>query len=66
MVGGYHLFIQNETFCNCFKWDWKRLELTGRNGEDDLTNIQYKPIWNCHNEFPLYNEYKSNKNCKKK
>jgi hypothetical protein len=26
-------------------------------GGDDLTNVQCKPIWNCHNEFPLYNEY---------
>jgi hypothetical protein len=23
----------------------------------DLTNVQYKPIWNCHNESHLYNEY---------
>jgi hypothetical protein len=23
-----------------------------RDGEDDLTNIQYRPIWNCHNESP--------------
>jgi hypothetical protein len=23
----------------------------------DLTNVQYKPIWNCHSESPLYNEY---------
>jgi hypothetical protein len=25
--------------------------------EGDLTNVQYKPIQNCHNESPLYNEY---------
>jgi hypothetical protein len=29
----------------------------GRDSECDLTNVQYKPIWNCHNESPLYNEY---------
>jgi hypothetical protein len=26
-------------------------------GRGDLTNIQCKAIWNCHNESPLYNEY---------
>jgi hypothetical protein len=26
-------------------------------GRGNLTNVQYKPIWNCHNESPLYNEY---------
>jgi hypothetical protein len=28
-----------------------------RDRGDDLTNVQYKPIWNCHNEFPPYNDY---------
>jgi hypothetical protein len=23
----------------------------------DLTNVQYKPIWNCHNESSLCKEY---------
>jgi hypothetical protein len=23
----------------------------------DLNNVQYKPIWNCHNESSLYKEY---------
>jgi hypothetical protein len=23
----------------------------------DITNVQWKPIQNCHNESPLYNEY---------
>jgi hypothetical protein len=32
-------------------------ELKGRDGGGDLTNVQYKPVWNGHNEFPLYNEY---------
>jgi hypothetical protein len=26
-------------------------------GQGDLTNIQWKPIPNCHNESQLYNEY---------
>jgi hypothetical protein len=29
----------------------------GEGGGSDLTNVQYKPIWNCHNESTLYNEY---------
>jgi hypothetical protein len=28
----------------------------GADGGDNLTNVQCKPIWNCHNESPLYNE----------
>jgi hypothetical protein len=31
-------------------------EVGGRDDVGDLTNIQYKPIWYCHSEFPLYNE----------
>jgi hypothetical protein len=23
----------------------------------DVTNVQYKLIWNCHYESPLYNKY---------
>jgi hypothetical protein len=30
--------------------------LRGRDNGGDLTNVQYKPIWNCDNESPLYNE----------
>jgi hypothetical protein len=26
-------------------------------GGSDLTKVQYKPIWSCHSESPLYNEY---------
>jgi hypothetical protein len=28
-----------------------------RGDRDNLTNIQYMPIRNCHNESPLYNKY---------
>jgi hypothetical protein len=28
----------------------------GRDSRSDLTNVQYKPIWNYHNESPLYNK----------
>jgi hypothetical protein len=31
--------------------------LKGQEGRDDLTNVQYKPIWNFHNESSLYNKY---------
>jgi hypothetical protein len=31
--------------------------LTGTDSADDLTSLQYKPIWNCHSESHLYNEY---------
>jgi hypothetical protein len=30
--------------------------LRGREGGGDLTNVQCKPNWNCHNESPLYDE----------
>jgi hypothetical protein len=29
----------------------------GRDGGGNLINVKYKPLWNCHNEFPLYNKY---------
>jgi hypothetical protein len=29
----------------------------GGDSEGNLINVQYKPIWNCHNELPRYNEY---------
>jgi hypothetical protein len=29
----------------------------GEGGGGDLTNVQCKPLHNCHNESPLYNEY---------
>jgi hypothetical protein len=35
-------------------------------GGGDLTNVQCKAIQNCHNKFPLYNEYMLIKIKKKK
>jgi hypothetical protein len=32
-------------------------ESKGRDGRDNLTNVQYKPIWNCHNESLPYIKY---------
>jgi hypothetical protein len=40
---------------NCIKGGRRRLR--GRDSGGHLTNMQYKPIWNCHNESPLYNKY---------
>jgi hypothetical protein len=31
--------------------DWGQ-EMMGQ-----VTNVQYKSIWNCHYEFPPYNDY---------
>jgi hypothetical protein len=31
--------------------------LTGRGDGGDVTNVQHKSTWNCHNEIPLYHEY---------
>jgi hypothetical protein len=30
---------------------------TGRDGGGEPTNVQYKPIWNCHSESPLYSKH---------
>jgi hypothetical protein len=52
----YTYMKQNkETSCNCFKWSWEGVG--GRDDGGDLTNVQCKPNWNCHNESPLFNEY---------
>jgi hypothetical protein len=34
-----------------------QLLYVGKDGGGDLTNAQYKPIWNWHYESSLYNEY---------
>jgi hypothetical protein len=54
MVNGLHIPILNRTI--------KPLAIVlsgggrvsrGRDGRGDLTNVQYKPIWNCHSETPV-------------
>jgi hypothetical protein len=40
--------------------------LRGRDGRGDLTNVQYKPIWNSQNKTPLHNDYILIKNFFKK
>jgi hypothetical protein len=58
MVDGFHILIWNRIK--------KPLENAlsgagrGYNGRDsggNLTNVQCKTLWNCHNECPLQNEY---------
>jgi hypothetical protein len=44
--------IEQKTSCNCSKWGGEKERWWG-----ELNNVQYKPIWNCHNESPLYNRY---------
>jgi hypothetical protein len=44
----------NETSCNCFKWAGG---VEGGDGGGNLTDVQGKAIWNCHNESLLYNEH---------
>jgi hypothetical protein len=29
-----------------------RRDRAQRDGEHDLANVQYKPVWNCHSESP--------------
>jgi hypothetical protein len=51
----YYMKQNKETSCNCFEWGGEGVK--GERPWGDLTNVPYKPIWNCHNESPLYNEY---------
>jgi hypothetical protein len=58
MVNGLHILIRNKTkkpLAIALSGVGRRLR--GRDSGGDRTNVQYKPIWNCHNESPLYNEY---------
>jgi hypothetical protein len=49
MVDGFHILIWNTTKKSLAI----ALSELGRGQGGDLTNVLYKPIWNCHNEFPL-------------
>jgi hypothetical protein len=46
---------------NSQKSEGGRRGLRGRNGGSDLTNVQHKPIWNCHNESPPVQQIHLNK-----
>jgi hypothetical protein len=47
----------DETTCNCFKWNGRVCGRQGEDGRGNLTKVHYKATQNCHNEFPLYNKY---------
>jgi hypothetical protein len=49
----------DETSCNCFKWDGEGFVCVGgvEDGGGNLTNVQYEAVWSCHNESPLISEY---------
>jgi hypothetical protein len=46
-----------ETSWNSFALSGAGRGLMDRDNGGDVTNIQYKPNWNCHYESPLYDEY---------
>jgi hypothetical protein len=58
MVDGFHILIQNRTkkplaiVLSGAGRELRGRELRGLNSGGDLTNVQYKPVWNCHNESP--------------
>jgi hypothetical protein len=45
-----YMKYNKETSCDCFKWGEEEIEET--NDGDYVTNVQYKPNWNCHYESP--------------
>jgi hypothetical protein len=58
MIDGLHIFIENRTKKPlAIVLSGTGRGLRGRHSESNLTSVQYKPIWNCHNDSPLYNEY---------
>jgi hypothetical protein len=61
MVGGLHSLYFYETeqrnLLQLLYLSGEGKGLMGRDGGGDLMNIQCKPIQNCCNESPVYNEY---------
>jgi hypothetical protein len=58
MVDGLHILTWNTTnkpLIIALSESWR--DSRGRDGGSDLTNVKDKPIWNYHNESPLYNKY---------
>jgi hypothetical protein len=52
MVGGLHILIRNRKMKSLeVALSGTGRELRGRNGGGNLNNVQYKAIWNCHDEF---------------
>jgi hypothetical protein len=58
MIDGLHILIWKRTKKDlAIALSGVGRDLKKRDSGDDLTNVQYKPIWNFHNESPLCNEY---------
>jgi hypothetical protein len=58
MVDGLYIHTQNRTMKPlAIALSGVRRGLRGRDGGDNLTNVEYKSIGNYQNEFALYNEY---------
>jgi hypothetical protein len=64
MVDGLHIPRTKKPLAIALSGEGRGLR--GRNDGGDLTNVQYKPNWNCHYESPPYNKYILIKNYKKK
>jgi hypothetical protein len=57
LIASYTYMRQNsETSCNCFKQGGGGLGGGQGDSGGNLTNVQCKVIWNCHNECPIYDE----------
>jgi hypothetical protein len=60
-----YIYIYTYIYIYIYKIEWWKIEWwnllqllwVGADGGGDLTNVQCKPIQNCHNESSLYNEY---------
>jgi hypothetical protein len=67
MVDELHILIQNRTKKPLRKvLNGAGRESRGRDSGSDLTNVQYKLIWNYHNEFPLVQQIYPNKKISEK
>jgi hypothetical protein len=63
MVDGVHVLIWNRTkkpLAIPLSGAWRGSRV--RDGGGDLANVQYKPVWNCHSEFPTVKWIHPNKN----
>jgi hypothetical protein len=53
MVDGLHILVLNKTKKTlAIAFSGMGRALMGREDGDDLTNVQYKPNWNCHYKYP--------------
>jgi hypothetical protein len=58
MVGGFHILTWSRTMNPLVvALGGADRESRGKHGRGSLMNVQYNPIWSCHNESPLNNKY---------